>query len=296
MSDNKNLAAAKNRKNNEFYTRLEDIEKELVYYKSYFKDKIVYCNCDSATSNFYNFFKQNFNELGLKKLYTTFYHKPNGVKFELNKDGYATGINLAGDGDFCSDECLKILKECDIVVTNPPFSLFRQFISLLINFDKKFLVIGNMNAGGYKEIFQHFKNNKIWFGMTSPKIFIKPDGTEQKFGNILWFTNLEHNKRHTPIELKKTYCGNEEDYPKYDNYNAIEVSKVVNIPKDYEGLMGVPITFLNKYCPEQFELIGTDHDLHGDGGPGISEGQFSCCGKNLYRRILIKNKIMDKKS
>lgn len=145
-----------------------------------------------------------------------------------------------------------------------------------------------MNAATYKEIFPLFKNNQVWFGYTSPKIFITPDRTEKKFGNILWYTNLESGKRHCRINLKNYYYGNESNYPKYDNYDAIEVSKVVNIPKDYYGLMGVPVTFLNKYCPEQFELIGHDHDLTGDGGAGISDGQFICKGKNVYKRILIK--------
>lgn len=145
-----------------------------------------------------------------------------------------------------------------------------------------------MNAATYKEIFPLFKNNQVWFGYTSPKIFITPDRTEKKFGNILWYTNLESGKRHCRIDLKNCYYGNERNYSKYDNYDAIEVSKVVNIPKDYYGLMGVPVTFLNKYCPEQFELIGHDHDLTGDGGAGISDGQFICNGKNVYKRILIK--------
>lgn len=145
-----------------------------------------------------------------------------------------------------------------------------------------------MNAATYKEIFPLFKNNQVWFGYTSPKTFITPDRTEKKFGNILWYTNLESGKRHCRIDLKNCYYGNENSYPKYDNYDAIEVSKVVNIPKDYYGLMGAPVTFLNKYCPEQFELIGHDHDLTGDGGAGISDGQFICKGKNVYKRILIK--------
>ena len=145
-----------------------------------------------------------------------------------------------------------------------------------------------MNAATYKEIFPLFKNNQVWFGYTSPKVFITPDRTEKKFGNIVWYTNLDNEKRHCRIPLKEKYYGNEEKYPKYDNYDAIELSKVVNIPKDYYGLMGVPVTFLNKYCPGQFELVGHDHDLTGDGGAGISDGQFICKGKNVYKRVLIK--------
>ena len=290
MSDNKNLAAAKRIKNDEFYTRLEDIEKELTNYKEYFKDKIIYCNCDDVEySNFYKYFKDNFNELGIKKIIAT--------NLSLNKTAYKTEFNnnskeirtqLCGNVDFRSEECIELLKSADLVITNPPFSLFREYIAQLIKYNKKFLVIGNMNAATYKEIFPLFKNNQVWFGYTSPKIFITPDRTEKKFSNILWYTNLESGKRHCRIDLKNCYYGNENSYPKYDNYDAIKVSKVVNIPKDYYGLMGVPVTFLSKYCPEQFELVGHDHDLTGDGGAGISDGQFICNGKNVYKRVLIK--------
>lgn len=290
MSDNKNLTAAKRIKNDEFYTRLEDIEKELTNYKEYFKDKIIYCNCDDVEySNFYKYFKDNFNELGIKKIIAT--------NLSLNKTAYKTEFDnnskevrtqLRGNGDFRSEECVELLKSADLVITNPPFSLFREYITQLIKYNKKFLVIGNMNAASYKEIFPLFKNNQVWFGNTSPKVFLTPDRTEKKFGNIVWYTNLEIEKRHCHIPLKEKYYENEGKYPKYDNYDAIEVSKVINIPCDYDGLMGVPVTFLNKYCPEQFELVGHDHDLTGDGGAGISDGQFICKGKNVYKRILIK--------
>lgn len=290
MSDNKNLTAAKRIKNDEFYTRLEDIEKELTNYKEYFKDKIIYCNCDDIEySNFYKYFKNNFDELGIKKIIAT--------NLSLNKTAYKTEFDnnskevrtqLRGNGDFRSEECVELLKSADLVITNPPFSLFREYITQLIKYNKKFLIIGNMNAATYKEIFPLFKNNRVWFGNTSPKIFLTPDRTEKKFGNIVWYTNLENEKRHCRIPLKEKYYGNEGKYPKYDNYDAIEVSKVVNIPYDYYGLMGVPVTFLNKYCPEKFELVGHDHDLTGDGGAGISDGQFICNGKNVYKRVLIK--------
>lgn len=290
MSDNKNLAAAKRIKNDEFYTRLEDIEKELTNYKEYFKDKIIYCNCDDVEySNFYKYFKDNFDELRIRKIIAT--------NLSLNKTAYKTEFDnnskevrtqLRGNGDFRSEECVELLKSADLVITNPPFSLFREYIAQLIKYNKKFLIIGNMNAASYKEIFPLFKNNQVWFGNTSPKVFLTPDRTEKKFGNIVWYTNLDNEKRHCRIPLKEKYYGNEEKYPKYDNYDAIEVSKVVNIPCDYCGLMGVPVTFLNKYCPEQFELVGHDHDLTGDGGTGIPDGQFICKGKNVYKRILIK--------
>lgn len=290
MSDNKNLTAAKRTKNDEFYTRLEDIEKELTNYKEYFKDKIIYCNCDDVEySNFYKYFKDNFCELGIKKIIAT--------NLSLNKAAYKTEFDnnskeirtqLRGNGDFRSEECVELLKSADLVITNPPFSLFREYIAQLIKYNKKFLVIGNMNAATYKEIFPLFKNNQVWFGNTSPKVFLTPDRIEKKFGNILWYTNLENERMHHRIELKEKYRCNEGKYPKYDNYDAIEVSKVVNIPCDYDGLMGVPVTFLSKYCPEQFQLIGHDHDLTGDGGAGISDGQFICNAKNIYKRVLIK--------
>ena len=287
---NQNLLTAKNKKNDEFYTRLEDIQKELNNYKKYFKDKIIYCNCDDIyTSNFYKYFKDNFNKLGIKKIIATNLSLDNtAYKTEFDNNSKESRTELRGNGDFRSEECIKLLQESDIIITNPPFSLFREYIAQLIKYNKDFLIIGNMNAATYKEIFPLFKNNQVWFGYTSPKIFITPDRTEKKFGNILWYTNLESGKRHCRIDLKNCYYGNENSYPKYDNYDAIEVSKVVNIPKDYYGLMGVPVTFLNKYCPEQFELIGHDHDLTGDGGAGIPDGQFICKGKNVYKRILIK--------
>ena len=287
---NQNLLTAKNKKNDEFYTRLEDIQKELTNYKEYFKDKIIYCNCDDVEySNFYKYFKDNFNELGIKKIIAT--------NLSLNKTAYKTEFDnnskeirtqLCGNGDFRSEECVELLKSADLVITNPPFSLFREYIAQLIKYNKKFLVIGNMNAATYKEIFPLFKNNQVWFGNTSPKVFLTPDRTEKKFGNIVWYTNLDNEKRHCRIPPKEKYYGNEEKYPKYNNYDVIEVSKVINIPYDYYGLMGVPVTFLNKYCPEQFELVGHDHDLTGDGGAGISDGQFICNGKNVYKRVLIK--------
>ena len=287
---NQNLLTAKNKKNDEFYTRLEDIQKELDNYKEYFKDKIIYCNCDDIySSNFYKYFKDNFNKLGIKKIIATNLSLDNiAYKTEFDNNSKEIRTKLRGNGDFRSEECVKLLQESDIIVTNPPFSLFREYIAQLIKYNKDFLIIGNMNAATYKEIFPLFKNNQVWFGYTSPKIFITPDRAEKKFGNILWYTNLENGKRHCRLDLKNCYYGSESNYPKYENYDAIEVSKVVNIPKDYYGLMGVPVTFLNKYCPEQFKLVGHDHDLTGDGGAGISDGQFICKGKNVYKRILIK--------
>ena len=292
---NKNLHAAKAAKNDEFYTQMPDIEKELFHYWKHFKGKTVLCNCDDPyESNFFKYFALHFNQLELRKLIATCYDgspitgnelplvfelennitpKKTAYKVEitevrdLNGDG-ATDLSdvryllqngknvlqpLKGNGDFRSPECIRLLREADIVVTNPPFSLFREYVAQLVQYNKKFLIIGNMNAITYKEVFPLIKNNQIWLGFNPVKQFMQVDKTLKSFGNILWFTNLDHSLRHEPLILYKQY--NAGEYPKYDNYNAIEVSKVTEIPIDYDGIMGVPITFLGKYCPEQFEII-----------------------------------------
>ena len=211
---NNNLHAAKREKNNEFYTQLKDIENELQYYTEHFRDKVVYCNCDNPDkSMFVKHFRDNFERLGIKKLLIS-YIDPE-----------------TGEGDFRSSKSISLLKEADIVVTNPPFSLFREYIAQLVEHKKKFLVVGNMNAITYKEIFGLIKENRVWLGISKPKTFIQPDGTEKKFGNICWFTNLKHRKRNEELPLYRKY--NPIDYPKYDNYDAIEVSKTKNIPYDY---------------------------------------------------------------
>ena len=264
MAKNSNLHAAKAAKNDEFYTQITDIEKELSNYKDFFKGKVVYCNCDDAReSNFFKYFSKNFEFLGLKKLITTGY-KAEGkgvvLVYEGDKnsnhkveDNEIVVRELEGSGDFRSEECVEFLKEADVVVTNPPFSLFREYIKQLMDYGKKFLVIGSMNAITYKEIFPYIKDNELWLGNQNVKEFRSPNGEIKKFGNILWYTNIQHKKRNTPLDLYKRYSN---EYPKYDNYDAIEVSKVSDIPMDYNGVMGVPITFLDKYCPEQFEIIG----------------------------------------
>ena len=264
----KQFDIAKREKNDEFYTQFEDIEKELIYYKKQFKDKVIYCNCDNPhESNFFKYFIENFNDLGIKKLIATNYKSqyiPVAYKAEIvevkNTDKVFENpknklTTLKGDGDFRSDECIELLKVADIVVTNPPFSLFREYVAQLMEYKKKFLIIGNKNALTYKEIFPLIKENKIWIGFNSPNEFIRPNGTITKnvAGLTRWFTNLEVSKRHENLTLYKKY--NPEEYPKYDNYDAIEVSKVAEIPYDYEGAMGVPITFIDKYNPEQFEII-----------------------------------------
>ena len=278
----KQFDIAKREKNDEFYTQFEDIEKELIYYKKQFKDKVIYCNCDNPhESNFLKYFIENFNDLGIKKLIATNYKSqyiPVAYKAEIvevkNTDKVFENpknklTTLKGDGDFRSDECIELLKVADIVVTNPPFSLFREYVAQLMEYKKKFLIIGNINALTYKEIFPLIKENKIWLGYFSGCMKFKvPEHYKQRataywidengqkwrsLGNICWFTNLEVSKRHENLTLYKKY--NPDEYPKYDNYDAIEVSKVAEIPYDYEGAMGVPITFIDKYNPEQFEII-----------------------------------------
>ena len=304
MPNNTNLNIAKSAKNDEFYTRIEDIEKELKYYKDFFKGKVVYCNCDRADgenrSNFFVYFVENFKEFGLKRLICTSYNK--GGKGRLCIYNGNTNLNniidMDGDGDFRSEECIKWLEKCDVVVTNPPFSLFRDFVAQLVKYDKKFLIIGNMNAITYKEIFPLIKDNKIWLGVNGVNkdwyfhitdeckehvVKEKKEGSAWKMVNgevmgrlaiICWFTNIEHSKLNLPLDLYKKY--NPKDYPKYDNYNAINVDKVTDIPMDYDGVMGVPITFLDKYCPTQFEIVG------------IPLKSLTINGKKVYKRIMIR--------
>ena len=291
MAKNSNLHAAKAAKNDEFYTQITDIEKELSNYKDFFKGKVVYCNCDDAReSNFFKYFSKNFEFLGLKKLITTGY-KAEGKGVVLVYEGDKNGNHkvedneivvrqLEGSGDFRSEECIEFLKEADVVVTNPPFSLFREYVRQLMDYGKKFLVIGSMNAITYKEIFPYIKNNELWLGNQNVKEFRSPNGEIKKFGNILWYTNIQHKKRNTPLDLYKRYSN---EYPKYDNYDAIEVSKVSDIPMDYDGVMGVPITFLDKYCPEQFEIVKFRK--------GDDDKDLAVNGKTPYFRILIKRKL-----
>ncbi len=362
---NSNLSAAKRAKNDEFYTQLTDIEKELRNYKKHFRGKTVLCNCDDPfESNFFKYFVLNFNHLGLKKLIATCYEgsavaeyrdgkaKPykavvtvvhdttgdGGVTMDDVRNLFESGENelteLEGDGDFRSEECLALLEEADVVVTNPPFSLFREYVATLMEYGKKFIAIGSQNAITYKEFFPLLKNDEVWPGVTHPKEFVQRNGEIKKFGNICWFTNLDIRKRHEELILVKKYAGHEDEYPKYDNYDAIEVSKVVNIPLDYAGVMGVPITFLDKYSPDQFEIVGfaggwngqsdlitrkypakqMQHDKNGrvhtvgkmnDGTPQIrldgasSEVTYYTvddghCYMRTYGRILIRNKHPEK--
>ena len=290
MSTNANLHKAKDAKNDEFYTQLTDVSKELMHYKQHFKDKTVLCNCDDPTlSAFWKYFHLNFSALGLKKLISTHYDKTQPTyKMEYtggNDNDIEVGVktSLEGNGDFRNQECLDILDEADIVVTNPPFSLFREYVAVLMEHEKKFLIIGSLNAIKYSECFPFIMNNQMWLGNNNVHNFMQPDGTVKKFGNINWYTNLDFAKRHEKIILRKEY--NDKEYPKYETYDAIEVSKVTNIPINYNGIMGVPISFMGKYNPEQFEIVGEFN--HG------SDNIFDLAkpiinGKELYPRIAIK--------
>lgn len=333
-SSNKNLHKAKSSKKDEFYTQLSDIEKELRHYKEHFRDKVVLCNCDDPrVSNFFHFFSYNFEILGLKKLITTCYRNHNMdsfsdyeceqaiyLEYEGDKNGNRIpdadeiGVKpLKGDGDFRSDECIELLKQADIVVTNPPFSLFRDYLALLVKYDKKFLIIGNLNAVTYKDVFTLFSNNKIWFGHSihsGDREFQVPqsyplnaagsrvDENGNKFirvKGVRWFTNLDYNERHEDLILYRAYYGNEADYPTYDNYNAININKTKDIPCDYKGVMGVPITFLDKYNPEQFDIVNANDYRKCDTVPVKAHGLIkdkdgTINGKPTYVRILIKNK------
>lgn len=369
MAGNRNLGVAKVDQNDEFYTQLTDIEKELRHYRKHFKGKTVLCNCDDPfESNFFKYFVLNFNRLGLKKLIATCYvtspivgqqlslfdvvggedeqrNKPykavvtkvydttgdGGVDMfdvaELFKAHENELVELEGDGDFRSEECLALLNEADIVVTNPPFSLFREYVAVLMEHEKYFIIIGNQNAVSYREIFPLLKDNRIWLGATAPKEFIVPkaiDGRKNtyqredgiiiaKFGNVCWFTNLDIKKRHEDMILVKRY--DNDCYPTYSNYDAIEVSKVSDIPSDFAGLMGVPLSFFNTYNPDQFEIIGMTNlpeSLPGltpigkewcdkyfaQGGTGhVSANMWGLVfytseglAKRSYARVLIRNK------
>lgn len=286
MAKNANLSNAKKAKNDEFYTRLEDIEKELNEYDpAMFKDKTIFCNCDDPTSsNFWIFFHMNFNRLGLKKLIATHYNMDDSPSYAMEYDSKdpkddidfdkGTNIELKGNGDFRSDECIDLLKQSDMVVTNPPFSLARAYVAELEKYNKQFIIIGDLNWITYKEIFPLIKDNKLWLGYTKVKEFKQPDGTYKKFGNKLWFTNVDTKKRHHKLETVYRWHKRKEKYPdlypKYDNYDAIEVGKVLQIPLDYDGIMGVPITFLDKYNPYQFEILG----LSGKVGYGLCSNKF----------------------
>lgn len=336
---NSNLSAAKNAKKDEFYTQLSDIELELRHYRHHFQDKVVYLNCDDPrVSNFFRYFSSNFEELGLKKLIATCYKSEDTGHFSQSDSNQAVWLEysgdknsnnvpdaeeigvtpLLGDGDFRSPESIELLQQADIVVTNPPFSLFREYVAQLVEHDKKYIILGNMNALTYKEIFPLFQSNQMWYGpsiRSGDREFGVPDdypltavGSRiDEHGNkfvrvkgVRWFTNLDYADRHKDLILTKSYCP--ADYPKYANFDAIEVGKTAEIPADYEGLMGVPITFIDKYNPDQFEIIGSSKTLgksmsmiaekgtYQQGGPRFYLPNGSNSYRRMYDRIVVRNK------
>ena len=352
---NKNLNAAKTAKKDEFYTQMSDIERELQHYWEHFRGKTILCNCDDPyESNFFKYFALRFNQLGLKKLICTCYNgspvqgdelmidwgdfteEPKKIAYkveitevrDMNGDGAVdlsdvqillqndkNVLSILKTGDFRDPECIELLKEADIVVTNPPFSLFREYICQLIKYDKKFLIVGSQNNVAYKDIFPLFKENRIWlgYGFNGGNAFFKiPKDADHdyasgvydestglvKFRNCHWFTNLDHDKRHEELDLVCRYSP--EEYPSYINYDGIEIGKTADIPFDYDGAMGVPITFLDKYNPEQFEILGIGLELANmdiikkrlgklNGGPRLYIEKGADIVR-LYERILIRNK------
>jgi Adenine-specific methyltransferase EcoRI len=325
-ASNSILTKARKGKNDEFYTQLSDIENEMRHYKDYFKGKIILCNCDDPrVSNFFHYFSYNFENLGLKKLITTCYKNQSAELFSENQsekaiyleyygdkngnripDPEEIGIkHFKGDGDFRNQECIELLKEADIVVTNPPFSLFRTYVTQLMEYDKKFIIVGNQNAITYKEIFKYIKENKLWLGYgfnRNMAHFVNKHYTDYAADNdhkegmirvsgVVWFTNIDTRKRHEDLQLYKTY--NEIDYPKYDNYDAINIDKTKDIPMDYAGVMGVPITFMDKYNPEQFEILGAETFENIETQPGIFQNpthKLANSDRLVYKRIWIKHK------
>lgn len=316
---NTNQNRAKKEKKDEFYTQVKDIEDELRHYKKQFKNKVVFCNCDDPReSNFVKYFSLNFEYLGLKKLIATHYNgadlytkeKPYKLEYngDLNKnripDPEEFSTEMIGTGDFKSEECIKLLKSADIIVTNPPFSLFRDYVVQLMEHKKKFLILGNQSAIVYKGVFDYVRDNKMWLGYNNGGIkwFEVPEDyeipTKQRMkvengkkyismGSVMWFTNLSTSKRHEELFLYKKF--NEDEFPKYDNYDAIEVKKFQDIPMDYRGVMGVPITFLDRYNPEQFEIVGSNRGVDQDPG-GVYGKSCYINGKEVYKRLFIRNK------
>ncbi len=327
MASNKSLHAAKKTKKDEFYTRREDIENELSHYADHFRNKVVYCNCDDpVTSEFWQFFMRNFRPWGLKKLIATHYEpdeKNYAYMLEISEDTNGDGVvdwrdeptitQIPCNGDFRSAACIELLKQADIVVTNPPFSLFREYVTQLMEYEKKFVIIGPQNAITYKEIFPLLMNDKMWlgYGFNHGDAYFRvpaestgdyaagvynPETGLVHFRNCTWYTNLDIPKRHVRMDLRGNYyVGHEENYPKYDNYTAIEVSRIADIPYDYDGAMGVPLTFMTAYNPDQFEILGATESE----GKGFSNGlwiveskiaQGMIHGKRVYKRIFIRRK------
>ena len=273
---NISLNNAKIYKNDEFYTQFTDIEKELQYYLPHLKGNVIYCNCDNPEqSNFWKYFHINFKKLKLKKLISTYYDKEKTVYKTVYDGKEDIKTPLQGNGDFRSQECRTILAEANIIITNPPFSLFRKYIRQLIDLDKQFLVVGSKNSIPYKDFFPLLKENKVWVGVNNIQKFLQLDGSFKTFGNIGWFTNLDISKRHKQLINKLSKKYSPEEYPKFDNFDAINVNKVLDIPIDYYGIMGVPITFFDKYNPNEFEIIWQ-----------ASGNTKACCPNNILYDVL----------
>ena len=296
MSKNKKLNNAIKNKNDEFYTQLKDIEKELENYKIFLKNKTIYCNCDNPKfSNFFKYFFDNFEDLQLKELIVSYKEKEQGFYLIHNKSDNKLKLKkLKENGDFRSEECINLLKKADIVITNPPFSLFKDFVDLLLKEKKYFLIIGNSNALSFKKILENIMTNKIRLGINCVRWFFLPNGNLCEGARSFWYTNLDLKRNYQRLDLSKSYSTAE--YFKYDNYKAIEVSRTKDIPYNFEGIMGVPITFLSKYNPEQFKIIGADYQVKDGELAYIAnknwKGKFDRAylnGKRLYSRIFIKN-------
>lgn len=312
MASNRNMTDARAAKNDEFYTRLEDIEREMPHYREHFKGKTIFLNCDDPDwSNFWRYFDLNFDFLGIRRLISTHFDANEATYMqEITRDasGRRSKVSrtpLTGNGDFRSPEAIELLKQSDIVVTNPPFSLFREYVSQLVEFGKSFIIIGNMNAVTYKEVWGNIVRGEAWLGVTSPKSFRLPEGAPEKsgqytdegghryqtFGNICWFTNLDHARRHEKVALFREY--DPQTYPKYDRYDAINVSKVADIPRDYLGYIGVPVSFLGRHSSEQFEIIDAntirDESKAKEKPHGlIKDGDGAVNGKPVYARMVIR--------
>lgn len=335
---NGSLSAARGAKKDEFYTQLVDIEKELRHYREHFEGKVVYLNCDDPrVSNFFRYFSENFEALGLKRLIAACYQSGDSaqpsrsdssravwLEYDGSKSGHRVpdvheiGVRpLKGDGDFRSAESIELLRQADIVVTNPPFSLFREFVAQLVEHDKKFIILGNMNALTYKEIFPLFQDNRMWYGpsirsgdrefrvpadypLEAAGTRVDADGNRYiRVKGVRWFTNLDYDERHRDLELTKRYC--DAEYPRYANFDAIEVGKTAEIPVDYPGLMGVPITFLDKYNPEQFEIVGSSKTMGKPMSQIAEKGTYQQGGprfylpvargyRRMYDRIVVRNR------
>ncbi|MBE9465526.1 adenine-specific methyltransferase EcoRI family protein [Dyadobacter subterraneus] len=336
---NQDFQQAKQGKNDEFYTSLEDIELEMIHYTNYFKGKVIYCNCDDPQeSNFFRYFYNNFEELGLKKLITACYRSQNADLFDnkisekavyleysgrqnvnkISKDELIHTKQFKGDGDFRSAESIELLQQADVVVTNPPFSLFKEYCAQLVKYKKKFVIIGNMNAVTYVSVFPLIQNNELWYGpsiRSGDREFRVPSnyplaasGTRKdEHGNkyvrvkgVRWFTNIDFQSRHIDLPLEKSYSPSTN--PKYANCDAIEVSKSKDIPYDFDGLMGVPISFLDQYNPDQFEILGSSRSLsrpmseiaekgtYSQGGPRFYLPNGDGTYRRMYERIIIKKK------